>query len=166
MRSAETCEAAAQSWADEAVPLGRGFHHQPSPRSVSSAPRAGISRAIALVGLCAFGLTLLAVLITTFHGGSGSTSQSTTVGSGQEGKAAPHHLRHSIHGRNQRAPAAPSVERHQPGPSAKPDPARTQPPPSVKSDTSDSPPPTTATPTTAPPPSSTPSSPARPEFGL
>ena len=166
MKSAESCEAAAQSWADEAVPLRRGFHHQPPPRSVSSAPRAGLSRAIALAGLCAFALGLLAALFTTFHGGSGSPSPSRTLGSRQQGKPPPHHVRPSIRRRDQSPADAPTVERHQPNPSATPVPARTQPPAPVKSDSSASSASTAAMPTPTPAPSSPPPSSARPEFGL
>jgi cell division septation protein DedD len=164
MSGAETCEPAVHSWADEAVPLRRG-HHDRRP-AIASAPRAGVSRAIAIVGLCAFAFGLLAVLITTLHDGSGSPPQSRSLGSRQQGKTQPHHPGHSIGRRDQSATAPPTVERHQASSSAKPEPVRTQPSAPVKSDPSPSPPPTTAMPATASPPSSTPAPPARPEFGL
>lgn len=172
MSGVDTCEHEVQradhqhSWADGAVPLRRGFHHEQDARIVPSPPQARIPRGTAIAGLCVLALGLVAVVVSAFQVGSTPHPEPKVASPRQYSKRPAHHPRHSIRHRDQTPAGHLTVEREQPNPSAEPEPARSHSPAPGTPSPSIAPPQSPAMPTTAPSSSSTPSSPPHPEFGL
>lgn len=162
------------SWADEAVPLRSGSDHEQRPTMVQPAPRARVSRGIAIAGLCVFALGLTVVVRSTVHDGGARQSQSTRAFEGQKrlhlngsGDRTSQPSRATRQRQQETSALRRTVEQGKYTPATQPKQAIQKPPaPPHLAPATELPSPVSVAPATALPPTSTPASPARPEFGL